>query len=250
MIVVSFEIPDLPEQRLERRLVDQVAADVVLKLRLPVPSHRARDVALIVRRRVHVHFHQPDLRIAQVLAPPIPSKPALPDACNQPFHLSCRLRLLVVILSGVKNLFSPFPPVILSVGPALFLRPGLPGRTGQKRRISLHVFSSPSRLLHNPKTKNPPASFVSGGGFVIPGLDSVLAFQPPRAKGRARTSAAATTATAAIAAARSALAAVRHRRKAYTCFPPMAMGCHPAPCSSPLQRRGFSPRAGLEGPSA
>src|SRR5208282_6819775 len=61
----------LAEQSLERSFFDQVAADVVLELGLPVPSHGSRDVTLIVCGRVHVHFHQADLGIARMVRYPL-----------------------------------------------------------------------------------------------------------------------------------------------------------------------------------
>ena len=50
---------------------DQIAADVVLQLRLPVPAHCSRDVALIVGRGIDVHFHQPNLGVVQMFRHPL-----------------------------------------------------------------------------------------------------------------------------------------------------------------------------------
>jgi len=55
--------PRRAQQPLQLRLLNQVAPHVVLELRLPVPAHRAGNVPLIKRGRVHVHFHKPDLRV-------------------------------------------------------------------------------------------------------------------------------------------------------------------------------------------
>src|SRR5579862_8314622 len=61
----------LPQQQLQRSLVDQIPPDVVLQLRLPVPTHRPRNVPLIVSRGIHVHLNQPHLRIVQVPRRPL-----------------------------------------------------------------------------------------------------------------------------------------------------------------------------------
>ncbi len=55
------------EQFLQRGLVNQIATHVVLQLRLPVPSHRARNMPLIVRRRVDIDLNEPRIRRVQVL---------------------------------------------------------------------------------------------------------------------------------------------------------------------------------------
>ncbi len=70
-MVVSFEMPDCPSSCSSAGLFDQVAADVVLQLRLPVPSHRAGNVALVIRRGVHIHFDQPNVGIVRVLCHPL-----------------------------------------------------------------------------------------------------------------------------------------------------------------------------------
>ena len=59
------------QQVLQFVLADQVPANRGLKLRLPVPTHRAGDVALVVGRRVYTHFHQPYVVIAAVRSHPI-----------------------------------------------------------------------------------------------------------------------------------------------------------------------------------
>ena len=59
------------QQRLQRLLIDQIPPHIILQLRLPVPAHRARDVSLVVGRGVHVHFHQTNLRIVQMLRRPL-----------------------------------------------------------------------------------------------------------------------------------------------------------------------------------
>ena len=91
MIVVSFEIPDFPSSCSSACLRDQIAANIVLQLRLPVPSHRSRDVALVVARGVHIHFHQPYLRIVQVFRHPLGG--------DQHF----RMRVLSHVTSSFKN---------------------------------------------------------------------------------------------------------------------------------------------------
>src|ERR1700758_719746 len=58
------------EELLERLLADQIATDIVLKLRLPVPAHSAGNVALIVSAGVNIDFHQPDFRVIEVLGSP------------------------------------------------------------------------------------------------------------------------------------------------------------------------------------
>src|SRR5437899_1647191 len=55
----------------ESGLVDQIAADVVLELGLPIPADSAGDVALIVGGGVDVHFDQTEIGGVQVLSDPI-----------------------------------------------------------------------------------------------------------------------------------------------------------------------------------
>src|SRR5712664_1557335 len=59
------------EKLLKRGLVDQIAADVVLELGLPVPADSAGDVALIVGGGVHVDFDEAEIGGVQVLSDPI-----------------------------------------------------------------------------------------------------------------------------------------------------------------------------------
>src|SRR6266850_533725 len=59
------------EQLFERGLVDQIAADVVLELGLPVPADSAGDMALIVGGGVHVDFDEAEIGRIQILREPI-----------------------------------------------------------------------------------------------------------------------------------------------------------------------------------
>src|SRR4029077_13722315 len=174
VVVVAVEDPRrvfpyarLAQQPLERDLVNQIAPEVVLQLRLPVPANSSGDVPLIVSRGVHVHLNQPHFRIVLMFRHPLRR--------NQHFGM-------LVICHFIS------PVVVFS-------------------------FSSEAR-----KTKNPPANSSLAVGSSTPGLDFVLASQPPPARGRASTHAAATA-----AAAPDHLAALLHRQKAYTRSPPVAM---------------------------
>src|ERR1700730_11333244 len=60
----------LAQQLLERLFADQIATDIVLKLRLPVPAYSAGNVALIVSAGIDIDFHQPDFRVIEVLGSP------------------------------------------------------------------------------------------------------------------------------------------------------------------------------------
>src|SRR6266404_173603 len=59
------------EKPFESGLVDQVAADAVLELGLPVPGDCAGDVALVVGGGVHVDFDEADIWGIEILSGPI-----------------------------------------------------------------------------------------------------------------------------------------------------------------------------------
>src|SRR5229473_4232883 len=59
------------EKFFESGLVDQIAADVVLELGLPVPSDGAGDVSLIVGGGVHVNFDKAEIRGIKIVSGPI-----------------------------------------------------------------------------------------------------------------------------------------------------------------------------------
>src|SRR6266851_4124948 len=59
------------EKLFESGLVDQIAADVVLELGLPVPSDGAGDVSLVVGGGVHVDFDKAEIGGIQILSSPI-----------------------------------------------------------------------------------------------------------------------------------------------------------------------------------
>src|SRR5216684_4989335 len=59
------------EKPFESGLVDQVAADAVLELGLPVPGDRAGDVALVVGGGVHVDFDEAEIGGIEILSGPI-----------------------------------------------------------------------------------------------------------------------------------------------------------------------------------
>src|SRR6266576_716028 len=59
------------EKSFERGLVDQVAADVVLELGLPVPADCAGNVPLIVGGSVYVDLDQAEIGRIQILSGPI-----------------------------------------------------------------------------------------------------------------------------------------------------------------------------------
>src|SRR5215467_7626998 len=61
----------IAEKLFESGPVDQIAANAVLELGLPVPSDSARDVALVVCSRVHVHFDEARARRIEILCGPI-----------------------------------------------------------------------------------------------------------------------------------------------------------------------------------
>jgi hypothetical protein len=112
---------------------------------------------------------------------------------------------LSAVAKGAEALaYLPFPP-------------DFGGRGLQSKDLSCLVFLALSsrESFTAPKTKNPPANSSLAVGSKTHGLDSVLAFQPPHARGRASTHAAA-TAAAAPAAASARLAVVLHKQKAYT----------------------------------
>jgi hypothetical protein len=56
---------------LELRLAKQVAPNVVLKLRGPVPADGVADMAFLVRARVDIYFHQPRFGVVDVLRHPV-----------------------------------------------------------------------------------------------------------------------------------------------------------------------------------
>ena len=64
-------MPAAPSSVLEVLLADDVAADLVLELRLPVEADGAGDVAGVVGLRVHVDLDEPDAGLAQVLLDPV-----------------------------------------------------------------------------------------------------------------------------------------------------------------------------------
>jgi hypothetical protein len=55
----------------ERSLVDEVAADRILQIALPVDTNSAVDVVDVVLRGVLVHLHQYDIRILRVVDDPV-----------------------------------------------------------------------------------------------------------------------------------------------------------------------------------
>ena len=59
------------EKLFEGGLVDQVAADVVLELGLPVPADGAGDVSLVVGGSVHVDFDEAEIGGIEILRGPI-----------------------------------------------------------------------------------------------------------------------------------------------------------------------------------
>ena len=59
------------QEFLERFLADDVAADLILELSLPVEANSARDMARIVGLGIHVDLSQFDARFAQVLFHPV-----------------------------------------------------------------------------------------------------------------------------------------------------------------------------------
>jgi len=59
------------EKILKRGFVDEVAANVVLELGLPVPANSAGDVALVVGGRVNIDFDETEIGRVQVLSDPI-----------------------------------------------------------------------------------------------------------------------------------------------------------------------------------
>ena len=67
----SLAMPLRGQQRLELRLVDEVAADLVLEVGLPVDPDGVADVVLVVRRRVLVDLDEDDLRVVEVGLDPV-----------------------------------------------------------------------------------------------------------------------------------------------------------------------------------
>ena len=59
------------EKFFERGLVDQIAADVVLELGLPVPADGAGDMSLVVRGGVHVDFDEAEIGGIEIASGPI-----------------------------------------------------------------------------------------------------------------------------------------------------------------------------------
>src|SRR5213076_798491 len=59
------------EKLFERGFVDEVAADIVLKLGLPVPAYCARDVSLVVGGGIHIDFDETKIGGIEILSGPI-----------------------------------------------------------------------------------------------------------------------------------------------------------------------------------
>ena len=59
------------EKLFERGFVDEVAADIVLKLGLPVPADGAGDVSLVVGGGIHIDFDETKIGGIQIFSRPI-----------------------------------------------------------------------------------------------------------------------------------------------------------------------------------
>jgi hypothetical protein len=63
--------PAIAHHPLERRLLDEVALDRILKVVTPVQLDRARDVTLVVEIRILVDLGDDDFLVVQVLGEPV-----------------------------------------------------------------------------------------------------------------------------------------------------------------------------------